>query len=395
MNVKRLIAPLLASATTLASLPAQAQSSVTIYGVLDTFVTQADKVAASPAGALTLQGKTGSQLALTSGVVAGSRLGFRGQEDLGGGYAAIFNLEAGLNVDSGSFAQGGIPFGRRSIVGLSAPWGTLTIGRQREYSADVFAIHTAAVDFGLLVANVHANQLDRSQGGVRINNSIRYDSPNLSGFVVSLVYGLGEEAGSVSPGSATNVSVAYASGPWNVGGAYSQVRFGTTPAATSLGGATGTPGQVALRNWMVGGRYAQGPAVVFASFARLQQPTAKAATTSFTLAPTFVSTGGAYLPGGPNNDQTDIIDVGGRYNVAGPWSVISSFQLEKATFVGAQSGKTRQFNFGIDYSFSKRTNAYALAARQTTSNMYSTGILGAPGRDNAQTVLAAGIKHNF
>ena len=108
--MRRITAPLAAIA--LLATTAQAQTNVTIYGVVDAALTWVD------AG-----GKASSQKRMDSAVGPGSRLGFRGNEDLGGGLKAMFTLEMGLDPSSGSFQQGGLPFGRQIFVGLGgANW---------------------------------------------------------------------------------------------------------------------------------------------------------------------------------------------------------------------------------------------------------------------------------
>jgi predicted porin len=96
---------------------ASAQTNVTMYGVLD----------------MALQHENdgvNSTTALDSGIQSGSRLGFKGTEDLGGGLKANFDLEAGVNADTGTSSQGGILFGRQAWVGLSGGFGSLRLGRQ-------------------------------------------------------------------------------------------------------------------------------------------------------------------------------------------------------------------------------------------------------------------------
>ena len=95
---------------------ARAQSNVSIYGIVDASAQYLDGVSRTAR--------------LQSGGLSGSRLGFRGVEDLGDGFKAIFTLEMGLNLDTGTSAQGGLAFGRQAFVGLSDSWGELTLGRQ-------------------------------------------------------------------------------------------------------------------------------------------------------------------------------------------------------------------------------------------------------------------------
>jgi predicted porin len=91
--------------------PVFAQSSVTLYGLLDEGINYVNNVQTAQAGAP--NGRTGaSQFAMTSGVMQASRWGLRGTEDLGGGYKAIFVIENGFDVGTGRFQQGGTFFGR-------------------------------------------------------------------------------------------------------------------------------------------------------------------------------------------------------------------------------------------------------------------------------------------
>ena len=93
---------------------AHAQSSVTLYGLLDAGVTYTSNV------------NGGKQFAVTSGNIDQSLFGLRGVEDLGGGLKAIFTLESGFNVGNGKYANDGSMFNRQSYVGLSSQYGTVT-----------------------------------------------------------------------------------------------------------------------------------------------------------------------------------------------------------------------------------------------------------------------------
>ena len=112
---------LLAMAALAAACGVQAQSNVTIYGVLDSGVEHLTNVGATRSGLTRMPGL---------GVSVPSRLGFRGTEDLGGGLKAVFTLESGFGTDTGTLNQGGRFFGRQAFVGLSGSWGAVTLGRQ-------------------------------------------------------------------------------------------------------------------------------------------------------------------------------------------------------------------------------------------------------------------------
>jgi len=190
---------------------AQAQSNVTIYGLVD-MAFQAESNGA------------GKKYAIDSGEQSGSRLGFKGTEDLGGGLKAIFDLEAGILADSGA-SQGGLTFGRQSWVGLTGDFGTVKAGRQ--YTPQ-FYFFDAVDPFDLGFTSGHAGA-STSTGGVfgflsqsawRVNNSVSYQTNDISGFSAMALYGAGEVAGSTSSGRSLGVSGQYAAGPVYVGAVY-------------------------------------------------------------------------------------------------------------------------------------------------------------------------------
>lgn len=172
-----------------------AQTNVTVYGLVDVGIT-------SERG-----GPSGSGLKLESGIHSGSRLGFKGSEDLGGGLSAIFTLENGFNPDTGSMGQGGRIFGRQAFVGLKSDLGTFTAGRQ--YTPLFYAVDGMDPVDG--IAGGSSNIIPR--GGVRMDNTIKYASPNLSGFTGELAYGFGEVAGNTSSSRIVGALLSYANGP--------------------------------------------------------------------------------------------------------------------------------------------------------------------------------------
>ncbi len=103
-----------------------AQSSVTLYGIVDTGLVYANNQASLGS---TSGGHSVTKLA--SGIWAGSRFGLKGAEDLGGGTKAIFQLESGFNIDNGAQQYANAEFGRQAYVGVTNPtYGTFTAGRQ-------------------------------------------------------------------------------------------------------------------------------------------------------------------------------------------------------------------------------------------------------------------------
>nr|WP_229489524.1 porin [Pseudoduganella namucuonensis] len=181
---------------------AAAQSAVTVYGVVDVALVREIGAAA------------GSSTKLTSGVASGSRLGFKGTEDLGNGLSAVFLLENGFQADTGAMGQGGLLFGRQAYVGLQSRAGALTLGRQ--YTPQYLAI-AGADPFGSGMAGDTKNLMAATGNSAsRMDNSIKYASPALNGVSAELVYGAGEVSGDSSAGRQFGGALAYAAGPLNV-----------------------------------------------------------------------------------------------------------------------------------------------------------------------------------
>lgn len=193
------------AAALIASLPlaASAQSSVTVYGIADASIGREDTGAPG-----------GSRTVTASGNQSTSRIGFRGTEDIGNGLKAVFNLEAGVALDTG--AGDSSLFGRRAVVGLEGAFGQVLIGREYTPAADV-ANATDINGQGFYGTNLNSfgtNKLTR-----RISNSVNYRSNSLNGFKFGAAYGAGETTTGPSLDLA-GVSLAYAGGNLYVGAAY-------------------------------------------------------------------------------------------------------------------------------------------------------------------------------
>ncbi|MFM0309067.1 porin [Paraburkholderia sp. RL17-383-BIF-A] len=187
-----------------------AQSSVTLYGIINEAITYSSNQGGHSAVQLTGNGEYGS------------RWGLRGAEDLGGGTKAIFTLESGFNPVNGALGQNNRMFGRQAFVGFSnTNYGTLTFGRQ--YDAIVGTLQTMTSNGawgGVMFSHPYDN--DNTDDFLRVNNSIKYVSPNLKGFTGTAMY-----AFSNAPGAFANNRM------WSVGGIYSQGAF-SIAAAYSL-----------------------------------------------------------------------------------------------------------------------------------------------------------------
>lgn len=181
---------------------AMAQSSVTLYGRLNTSIEQQDNDVID---------KTVMQN-------NASRWGLRGQEDLGGGLAAFFQLESGFGSDDGSNSQPGKSFGRDSYVGLrSNSLGEIRMGRF------IGELYYGTIDWiGVFNHNTGVTSEDNMYGlDFYVNNAVQYISPTFSGFKFSALAAAGEGTTSKSYEGA----VQWDSGPWHAGFGYQETEF--------------------------------------------------------------------------------------------------------------------------------------------------------------------------
>ncbi|WP_293780016.1 porin [uncultured Oxalicibacterium sp.] len=195
---------------------ASAQSSVTVYGIVDLGFTSIDNGNAA-----------GRVNGISSGGQSASRIGFKGTEDLGGGLAANFQLEGTIAADTGAAFQtsatggsnGG--FNRIATVGLSGAFGKVDLGRQTSAIKDAYDQIDPFGDGGVIapISAVFFNGALSSDNG-RINNAVKYSTPSFGGFKATAAYGFGETAGDTGANSNYGIGLGYANGPLNVQFAY-------------------------------------------------------------------------------------------------------------------------------------------------------------------------------
>ncbi|BEU21196.1 porin [Paraburkholderia terrae] len=174
-------AKLLISAATslgLCSTGAFAQSSVTLYGMVDLgvqYLTNANS-------------KHDSVVGFQSGNVYPSNWGLTGREDLGGGYAAIFKLESGINMANGAMQSPTSFFNRSAYVGVSTPYGAITAGRQYKIMFDMSLYYdpTFQGQYSLLSAGLIPN-------GTTVANMVKYRSVTVGGLSGEAAYSFGQQ----------------------------------------------------------------------------------------------------------------------------------------------------------------------------------------------------------
>src|SRR6478752_8270819 len=272
----------LALATSLALLAvagtAQAQSAVTLYGIVDDGFNWT-----SNSGGHNLYN-------LSSGVMQASRWGMRGREELGGGLVALFVLENGFDLNNGSLAQKnrgstqGLMFGRQAYVGLSSALGTVLLGRQYDSAVDYVGPFESGTQWAGYIG-AHPGDLDNLNNAYRVNNAIKYASKPYNGFRFGGVYSLGGVAGAVSRNQLWSLGAGYANGPLTLGVGYLNARNpnvgffgdnGASTAATASANFISSPvysGYASARTYQVmaaGAAYVFGAATVGATYSNVQ-----------------------------------------------------------------------------------------------------------------------------
>jgi general bacterial porin, GBP family len=158
---------------------AQAETSVTLYGIIDTGLGY-NKISGGT------DAQNGSKFGMINGVQNGSRWGLRGSEDLGDGLRAVFQLESGFDSGNGTSAQGGRLFGRQATVGLASDsWGQLDFGRQTNIASKYFG----SIDpFGAGFGQANIGMGLSATNTVRYDNMVLYQTPSFSGFQFGVGY---------------------------------------------------------------------------------------------------------------------------------------------------------------------------------------------------------------
>lgn len=230
---------------------AQAETSVTLYGVLDTAVGY-ERIKAD--------GFKETKTGLFDGNQAGNRWGLKGTEDLGNGLRATFQLESGFTLSDGEQAQGGRLFGRHATVGLAGDsWGQIDVGRQTTVGSRFF-VDVHGQHWGSTGSTLTFNAQDTN----RMDNSVVYMTPNYSGFQFGVGYSFnasGSQEYKLSGVKDQNkgaftTGLRYANGPIAVALSYDQTRL---PVAGSVVN-PGTPAEYysSMKNsntWALSGSY--------------------------------------------------------------------------------------------------------------------------------------------
>ncbi len=375
---------------------ASAQSTVTLYGIIDEGVDYNSNIA----GGRTFQ--------LYSGVISGSRWGIRGSEDLGDGYRAVFTLEDGFDASNGTIGQGGLIFGRQAFVGIGTPYGTFTFGRQYDVDADDVGPFEAGAHWAGNIG-AHPADLDNFNLAYRDNNSIKFKSTAYHGLSFGLAYGLGGVAGDVTRNQTWSLGTTYTYANLSIGAGYHNVRnpnvgyFGNSTTGTPSSSVSNTKyplfsGFLSARTYQVasfGGEYHMGKAIVGMTYSNVA----------------FKDMGD--LSSGPNpygytgSVHFNNAEINLRYFVTPALLLGAGYDYTKGSSVSGSRGthggaSYHQAMAGVDYFFSKSTDVYLIGVYQKASGTDSrdmpavaTILNQSPSDNNRQAVLRIGIRHRF
>ena len=370
---------LIALAVLAASGTAMAQSSVTLFGIVDANVTHVNHVGPN-SKSVTGMGHSGN---------ATSRLGFRGVEDLGGGLKAGFWLEGAVANDdgtgTGAGAGPGFAFKRRSTVSLMGGFGEVRLGRDlvpsytKVSSYDVFGQVGIGQFMGWSywnqtsgLAPTAANPDNADANGFRQSNMLAYYTPNFGGVTAGLGYGFDERAGNGHAGRYVGGFVAYDNGPFSITGALDRRDVLYTNVFSPLA-------EGKKQMYSLGASYEMGMAKISAM---LQQ-------SRFNDIPSALGT---------VDRKVNAYMIGAAAPV-GAGQVRIQYALYDQKDIA--DGKAQQLSLGYVHNLSKRTAVYGTLAHIRNKNnvglaLASTGVTnGGPGAGENQTGLSLGVRHSF
>ncbi len=361
---------------------ASAQSSVTLYGVLDGGLRYSSVSLANGDGVSNFGGAYGVQ--------SGNRWGMKGVESLGNGNNAIFMIESGFDLGNGAGQQGGRLFGRQSWLGVeNKAWGQVRLGRMLNLTTDYMV--NAVDPFGAGFGQLNMGNAFTSGNTVRMDNTLMYKTPNMSGFEAGLGYsfatGLTSNGGTTGYGFATSnnsrqitAGLKYANGPFYAAATYEKAY---ASESTVMNGQS-------VNNWNIGASYDLKVVKLGVAYGQTRDgfwAGSGAGGVGATIAAT---------PSGSSNALVFAPSVGYNSYIVGAtvpvnavsrvllsWTMIAPNTNMKDAY-NAQNQSS--FNLGYTYDFTKRTNLYTYVGQSVNYATVDTA---------KSTVVGVGLRHNF
>ena len=361
---------------------ASAQSSVTLYGIVD--------------GGLRYQQVSRNNLdgtnnvGLAYGQQSGNRFGMRGVESLGNGNNAIFMLESGFDLGNGTSQQGGRLFGRQAWMGVeNTAWGQVRLGRMINLTTDYLV--NQVDPFGAGFGQLNMGHAFTSGNTVRMDNTLMYKTPTMSGFQAGVGYsfatGLTSNGGTTGYGFATSnnsreltVGARYANGPVYVAASYEKAYAANTSAAN---------GQ-SVNNWNIAGSYDFKVVKLAAGYGQTRDgfwagSGAGGAGAQLAVAPNSTSNALVFAPNVGYNSYIvgATVPVNATSRVLLSWTMITPNSNLKDAF---NASNQSSYNLGYTYDFTKRTNLYTYVGQSVNYATVDTA---------KSTVVGLGMRHAF
>ncbi|OTP80395.1 porin [Caballeronia sordidicola] len=378
---------LLSIACCCAAISAHAQSNVTLYGIID----EAFQYTTNQAG--------GHAYQLASGTLSASRFGFRGREDLGSGYAAIFQLENGFNANTGKLGQNGRLFGRQSWVGISTPYGAVTLGRQYDFETTFVGPFESGYAWSG-GPGTQPGDNNNMNASFRLNNAVKFVSNPYHGLTVGAVYSFGGTPGSVTNNSTYGAGITYTIGGFAAAASYSHIDHPNTSVYDGTNTTTGVTvsglsysGFVSAKSLQIsalGASYTFGNSTIGGTFSNVD----------------FGKLGSGSGPNPEGYSGTGVLNTGEinyLYHFTPAFSAGTAFIYTLVNSTGGAPGAIyRQIDIGTTYSLSKRTDVYVWAYGQNASGTNSVGgpavaqlAFTSASSTDKQLAVVAGIRHRF
>ena len=376
---------LLAAALTIGFVgAAQAETSVTLYGIVDAGISYQQVKGTNPATGLDYKG---TRTGFLSGGQSESRWGLRGTEDIGEGLQAVFVLENGFDLGTGTTNHDNKLFGRQATIGLrSDAWGQLDFGRQTNIASKYFA--GVASPFGTEFSQARVGTTFGAADSVRYDNMVMYQTPNFSGFQFGVGYSFNnngnqqfKQSGGDQPNSrAWTTGLRYVNGPIGAALTYDQIKSAETfgPASVDNG--------VSIKSWNLGASYDFNVAKLHLGFGQTRNGWLQSV--QYADLPAFETANTGYYA----NDgmKVNSYTVGLSAPIGGNSAIMASWGMADPRDGGVHgasaTSKQQVYSLGYTYALSKRTNVYAIGSYAKHAAFQD---------DLKSTFVGAGLRHQF
>ncbi|MFT0850625.1 porin [Achromobacter sp. F4_2707] len=397
---------------------AQAETSVTLYGLIDAgfgWHQSKGEVRNTTTGATQTVKSTRTGLHDgTQNGQSGSRFGLRGTEDLGNGLRAEFTLEQGFNIGSGGFQQHGTgmdrQFSRQAWIGLASDsWGSLRFGRQHNVGTDFLLGMIDPFGGGFGLAN--GGQAFAAINTNRMDNTVKYVTPNFSGFQFGVAYSFNTNGGQSATHEelrnpnvrAFSTGLRYANGPLGVALSYDQKQNSRASEPTTVLGVP-VPRQnnagesVTVKQWVLGASYDFEVVKLSGAFGQLRDGAYASAGLGPDSSLNYLDSTGNWAATGNRIGEFDkgfkansyLVGLSaplGAGNLMVSWGMIDP-RSDPDRFTGGEASLEKQHTYALGYTYdlSKRTNVYAYGAYQKNAGLVD---------DAKKSTVAVGLRHRF